>query len=70
MATVKKRTSKKSAKMESFKLSKSKTPFVSFKITKQTIYWAVLLTLIFILFIWVLNIQIDTIRAVNNIYVN
>lgn len=70
MATAKKPTKKnvqKKSVMKSFSIYKNKEPFVSFKITQQTIYWAILLSLVLILFLWILNIQIDTIRAVSNI---
>jgi len=34
-------------------------PFMSFKITEQTVYWLVVVLLIFLLGIWVLRIQLD-----------
>jgi hypothetical protein len=67
MATKKKKSYKKPVKMESFKLSKRQGPFNSLAITDQTVYWIVLLALIFILFIWVLNAQMDAIKAINNL---
>ncbi|MEI6053852.1 MAG: hypothetical protein WCQ49_00610 [Candidatus Saccharibacteria bacterium] len=67
MATKKKKSVKKPAKIQSFKLSKSQGNFNSLKITDQTVYWIVLLSLIFILFIWVLNAQMSAIQAINNI---
>ena len=70
MATAKKPTKKnvqKKSVMKSFRISKNQEPFVSFKITQQTVYWAVLLSLVLILFLWILNVQIDTIRAIGNI---
>lgn len=66
MAATKTKSSKISKKMQSFVLIKTSKPFMTFQITEQTIYWIVLLSLIAILFMWVLNIQIDTLRAVNN----
>ncbi|MEI6228684.1 MAG: hypothetical protein WCP11_01515 [Candidatus Saccharibacteria bacterium] len=65
MATAKKRSTKKAPQMESFKVSKNPSPFMTMKITKQTVYWTILLGLILGLGIWVLNIQIDTIRALD-----
>ncbi|HUC96396.1 MAG TPA: hypothetical protein VMR16_01895 [Candidatus Saccharimonadales bacterium] len=74
MATAKKTTKKKSAPkkakvtdLRSFKLSKESTPFVSFKITNQTIYWSILLILILILALWVLQIQINISDVLNTI---
>jgi hypothetical protein len=64
MATAKKKTAKKAktakgaVKHQTFKLSREKTPFLTFRVTEQTVYWAILLVLIFILALWVLNIQL------------
>lgn len=66
MATAKKRSSKP-MKMQSFVIAKTNKPFMTFQFTEQTVYWVILLALIAILFMWVLNIQIDTLRAVNAI---
>jgi hypothetical protein len=67
MATKRKRTvarkvsPKKSSKGqgESFKLIKEKYPFMSFRITDQTVYWSILLIMILVLYLWVLNIQVN-----------
>lgn len=66
MATAKKRSGKV-AKIQSFVIAKPNEPFMTFKFTEQTVYWVILLALIAILFMWVLRIQIDTLRTVNNI---
>ena len=55
--------------MQSFKLSKEKVPFVSFKITDQTIYWSALLILVLLLGLWVVNIQINISDILNAIKV-
>jgi type VI protein secretion system component VasF len=70
MATAKKssRKSKKAIKLESFKVSKEPTPFMSFKITRQTIYWLILLVLIVALSLWVLSIQINTSNILDSIH--
>ncbi|MGB4420420.1 MAG: hypothetical protein WBI29_01305 [Candidatus Saccharimonadales bacterium] len=49
----------KKAKPASFKIQKETVPFMSFKITEQTVYWLVVVLLIFLLGIWVLRIQLD-----------
>lgn len=77
MATAKKATRKKTAhksvkkvaSLKSFKLSKEPEPFVSFKVTDQTIYWSILLILILILALWVLQIQINISDMLNQITV-
>lgn len=55
--------------MQSFKLSKEKMPFVTFKITDQTVYWSALLILILLLGLWVVNIQINISDILNAIKV-
>ena len=49
-APAKKTTSKKkSAEYATLKLSPEKTPFLTFKVTDQTIYWLVLSVVVFLL---------------------
>lgn len=71
MATAKKATKKatkrkiapkkvkKVAPLKSFKLAKETTPFVTFRVTDQTVYWSILLILILLLALWILRIQIN-----------
>lgn len=60
-APVKKAAVKRVKKVvvESFKLSPETSPFVSFRITDQTVYWSILLILILVLALWVLQIQVN-----------
>ena len=73
MATAKKKKAvkrsapKKAAKLESFKLSKETAPFISFRVTEQTVYWSILLILILVLALWILQLQIDVTDILNNI---
>lgn len=55
MAT-KKKSSKKVA-YKDFEAAKEVTPFMSFMVTEQTIYWSILLVLILGLSFWVLTIN-------------
>lgn len=57
--TVFKKVSKKPVAMRSFHVSKDVKPFTAFKITRQTFYWAVLLTFIIVIQLWLLKIQMD-----------
>ena len=59
--------SMKEPPMKSFRLSREYLPFLTFKITKQTIYWSALLVIILILELWVLKIQIDVIHITEKI---
>jgi hypothetical protein len=67
MATAKKKVSKKSTEAKSFVIGKESSPFMSFRVTNQTIYWAILFIYILLLSLWVLNIQMDTIQIINSI---
>jgi len=51
--------SKKAAPMKSFRVYKDSTPFTTFKLTRQTFYWVVLLAFIVVTQLWILKIQMD-----------
>ena len=57
----------KKVQLESFKIQKESKPFMSFKVTEQTVYWLVVVLLIFLLGIWVLNIQMDLSKLLDQI---
>ena len=61
------RKAKRPAKVQSFRLSPEAYSFLSFKFTEQTIYWGILLVMVFALTIWVLNIQISTNDLIDSI---
>jgi hypothetical protein len=65
-STAKKNVKKNSA-MKSFRVYPNARPFVTFKPTKQTAYWIVLLVLIIVLQLWMLKIQLDIIDLANSI---
>jgi hypothetical protein len=54
----------KQAEMKSFKRANSPTPFFTFELTKQTLYWAILCGVVLALGVWVMSISIE----VNKIY--
>ena len=63
-----KRVSKpKVVKLESFKAQKETRPFMTFKVTEQTVYWLIVVLMVFLLGIWVLNIQMDLTELLDNI---
>ena len=71
MATTKKVKSHKGhkkAQLKSFKVSKETAPFVSFRVTDQTVYWSILLILILVLALWILNIQININDLLNSMH--
>lgn len=53
--------------LKNFKVGKEPLPFMTFKITEQTLYWFVMLSLIFCLALWILNIQLKTTAIIDTI---
>jgi hypothetical protein len=59
---VKKAGSKKSAQasaMRSFRLARANESFTTFKITRQTLYWVILIAFIVVVQLWILRLQSD-----------
>jgi hypothetical protein len=63
--TRKRAPSKKPSQMKSFKLYKDDKPFTTFRITKQTVYWSILLIFIVITQLWILKVQLDISNLTN-----
>lgn len=55
------------AKMQSFRLSRESEQFISTKITTQTVYWSILAIAILILGFKVLDAQLETLEALNQL---
>lgn len=55
----KRSVSKKAAEMQSFRLYRDEVPFTTVRVTRQTIYWIILLAFIILTQLWILKIQID-----------
>lgn len=64
---AKRKSAPKKTNVKSFRVSPDTRPFMSFQVTKQTVYWAILLGFILILFLWILNIQLDILRITESI---
>jgi hypothetical protein len=73
MVTKKKSTTRKHASskkyppMRSFVVAKDVPPFFTFKITKQTFYWSLLVLAIIIMQLWILKVQLDVAQVTDNI---
>lgn len=63
--TVARKSTKKTAEMKSFKVYKNPVPFRSFAITRQTVYWIILLLVIVVMQLWILKIQIEIAELTN-----
>ena len=67
-APAKKSTAKKQkTEYTSFKLSREKTPFFTFKITDQTVYWLILSVVVFLLALWVLHLHLELLKVIAEI---
>lgn len=62
-----KSTFKYDSSMKSFAPAKETSEFLSFRITRQTIYWSALLIYTLCLSLWVLKIQTDILDILNMI---
>lgn len=58
-----KKAQKQSPVFKSFRLSKDSNKFITFKLTKQTLYWTILLIYILFMDVWIANAQINAILA-------
>ena len=56
---VHKRAASKIAPMKSFRVYGDVKPFMTFKVTKQTVYWAILLVFVIVTQLMILKIQLD-----------
>ena len=57
--TVKRTATKKTPQMQSFRVYRDDRPFVRAQLTRQTVYWVILLIFIVITQLWILKIQMD-----------
>ncbi|MGH7218270.1 MAG: hypothetical protein ACREGE_02410 [Candidatus Microsaccharimonas sp.] len=57
-ATVKK-TPAKSAELRSFRVARNQPSFTTFRITKQTVYWIILVAFIIFAQLWILKLQVE-----------
>jgi hypothetical protein len=57
--TAAKKSTKASSKYKSFKVAANQSSFSTFKVTRQTIYWVILIGFIIFAQLWILKLQID-----------
>ena len=71
-STTKKPAAKKSSaaaatpQVRSFRVSPDYPSFGTFKISRQTIYWVIIISLIIFLQLWILDIQMETATYIEN----
>ena len=59
-AVVKKAPVSKEQPVRSFRLSPNSPSFSTFKITRQTVYWVIIVSFIIFMQLWILSLQIET----------
>ena len=60
------RASSKSVEaMKSFRVYKENVPFTTFKITKQTVYWVILVAFIIFVQLWIIKLQVEVAALVD-----
>lgn len=64
------KTTKKAPEMKSFRVAKEDTPFFTFKLTRQTLYWLVLSVVVVAFTLWILKLQADIQDIYNSIDAN
>jgi hypothetical protein len=68
--SVKKSRTVKGFQPKSFEVIESPKPFMTFKITRQTVYWLILLAFISVLTLWILKLQLDILTILDNLNLN
>lgn len=58
-STAKRTVRSTQASMRSFHIAQDQPPFTSFKITKQTVYWIILVAFIIFAQLWIIKLQVD-----------
>ena len=56
---ARKPSKKTSDEMKSFHVAKEAEPFMSFRVTRQTIYWVILIAFIVFAQLWILSLQVE-----------
>ncbi len=56
---------KKQPSMQSFRVYDEKIPFKSFRITRQTVYWIILLCVIIFVQLWILKLQYEVVNLLD-----
>lgn len=57
--TLVKKSSVKQAEARSFRVAKTEGSFTDFRITRQTVYWIILIAFIIFAQLWILKLQIE-----------
>ena len=64
-APRKKASTKKQPAMKSFRLSREDRSFTDFRITRQTVYWVILVAFIIFVQLWILKLQVEVVTLLD-----
>lgn len=63
-ATPHKKATKK-AEMKSFRIAREERSFTDFRITRQTVYWVILVAFIIFVQLWILKLQVEVVTLLD-----
>ena len=64
---TKKVASKATGHYKTLHVARPKQPFMSFKITKQTLYWTILVAFVIVMQLWILAAQYDVVQTTDEL---
>lgn len=63
--TAARKSANSAASMQSFRVYREPAPFTTFKITRQTVYWILLVSFIIFVQLWIIKLQIEVANLVD-----
>lgn len=64
-APRKKAAAKKQPSMQSFRIAREDRSFTDFRITRQTVYWVILVAFIIFVQLWILKLQVEVVTLLD-----
>lgn len=64
--TAVRRNTKRAQEYKSFKLATDVPPIMSFKITKQTVYWVIIMAFIIFFQLWIIKLQVEVAQIIES----
>lgn len=64
--SAKKSAASNVSQMRSFRISPDYPSFTTFKITRQTVYWVIIVSFIIFMQLWILSLQMETSTYIEN----
>ncbi len=64
---TKKAAQRSTREYKTLHVSKAKQPFLSFKFTRQTLYWTILVAFVIVMQLWILKAQNDVVQTTDQL---